>query len=51
MQELNGVIGVAKKHHIYCHELAGGLALAIDNTEMKFKFTVLGTTGIYKVLA
>jgi hypothetical protein len=29
-----------------CHELAGRLALAIDDTEMKFKFMVPGTSGI-----
>lgn len=46
MQDLNGVIGVAKKCCFCCHELAGMLARAIDDTEVKFKFTVPGTSGI-----
>ena len=46
MQELNGVIGVAKKCCFCCYELAGRLARAIDDTEVKFKFTVPGTSGI-----
>ena len=45
MHELNGVIGMAKKCCFCCHELARRLALAVDDTEMKFKFTVAGTSG------
>jgi hypothetical protein len=46
VQELNGVIGVAKKCCFCCHELAGMLARAIDDTETTFTFTVPGTSGI-----
>ena len=46
MQELNGVIGVAKNCCFCCHELAGRLAQAIDETEVKFKFTVPGTSEV-----
>ena len=45
LHELNCITGMAKKCCFCCHELARRLALAIDNTEMKFKFTVPGTSG------